>query len=181
MPRIWSNVKAAPAEERVTQAAGIIDSDHAAVHAGIAFMAWAKFTIAAGASAYLELVTPADKYVHMKPALIASDGPKIDVSILEGVTANETTAVATLNRNRLSTNVAGVAVYSGSTVTNGTAIEADYIGGGGTGGNGTGAAVASQHEIVLKQSTKYAFKITNSGSASAAVFVKPFWYEEAAG
>lgn len=50
--------------ERVTKSLKTIDTDHAYIHEGIGFDLFVKQTVLAGASAYIQLTTPSDKYIQ---------------------------------------------------------------------------------------------------------------------
>ena len=171
--------------ENVTGGHKSINTDHALIHAGRAFSFSKKFSIAAAGISYVQIKTPASKYVHLKPIKVSSDGPKIDVAFIEAPTVTDgTNAVALVNRNRpmASAYTFGTLAYDNPTsVSSGTIIEADYIGGG-SGGTPVaatiGGALNNDNEFVLKQSTSYLLKITNSGASTAAVQANFFGYEE---
>lgn len=168
--------------ERVTHGKKVITTDHGNIHAGIAFGYATKFTVAAGASAYLEVLTPATGYVHWKPTAIQTDGPKILVQLIEAPTTTPGTVVASSNRRRVGTPpVSTVIVRTNPTgVSGGTVIDQDYVGGGTGAGlsSVTGGIASNDNEWVLAQNTLYVIKVTNGGSASTDVGVKIFYYIE---
>lgn len=168
--------------ERVTFGEKVITTDHANIHEGVAYSYPVKFTIAAGASAYLEILPPAWAFVHFKPVAIESDGPKILAQLIEAPTTTPGTPVTPVNRRRLGTPPAAATVIriNPTGVSGGTVLDQDYIGGGtGKGGTQTsGGNASNENEWVLNPGTLYLLKITNSGPNPADVNVKVFWYEE---
>jgi hypothetical protein len=101
----------------------------------------------------------------------------VDADLYEGDNYSAGTAVTPINRNRNFTNVSGVSMVKGSTVTPaGVLVD---IAGFGTAGNTaarTGGSGGETEELVLKRSTKYTLLITPS--AATVVKAKLFWYEE---
>lgn len=172
--------------EEITGARPTITSDHANIHNGIAFTTANKFTLAAAASGYLEIIVPAGAYIHFKPVSMQSDGPKITVQLIEAPTLTTgSTAVIPVNRRRIGTPAISVVTVKNNptAVSAGTVLDQDYIGGGSSAGGSTtsGGMAINDNEWVLKPATTYAIKVTNGGSGSADVNIKTFWYEETAG
>lgn len=172
--------------EEITGAARTITTDHDFIHKGIAFTTASKFTIAAAASAYLEIIVPVGSYVHFKPTSIQTDGPKITVQLIEAPTLTTgSTVVVPVNRRRVGTPTLSLLTVKNNptAVSAGTVLDQDYVGGGTGAGGSTvsGGMATNDNEWVLKPATTYALKVTNGGSASADVNIKTFWYEELAG
>lgn len=168
--------------ERVTQGKKTITTDHSAIHSGLAFGYATKFTVAAGASAYLEVLTPAEGYVHWKPSAIQTDAPKILVQLIEAPTTTPGTPVTSHNRRRVGTPPASTVTLrlNPTGVSGGTVIDQDYVGGGSGAGNSSvsGGLATNDNEWVLAQGTLYVIKVTNGGSGSADVGLKVFYYVE---
>lgn len=173
--------------ERVTHGKKNISSDHAYIHEGYAFSYCHLFTIAAGAQAFLEILTPpAGTYIHFKPVSIQTDGPKILVQLVEAPTVGTPgTPVVPLNRRRVGTpSVATTVMRVGpASVSGGVVLDQFYVGGGtGSGANAvSGGSASADNEWVLAPDTLYHLEITNNGSASAGVNLMTFFYEEGDG
>lgn len=167
--------------ETLTGAVKVIDNDHAYIHQGKGFSLSRKTTLSAGTSAYIHLVTSADKWVHLRPALISTDADKVDVILYEAPTTSaDGTALVCLNRDRSSLVASETSVYHSPVVTaDGTQLEDIYLGGGtGTGGNRSGSQTGGPLEWILKKSTHYVYKIMNNGTGTVNVGLDLFWYEE---
>lgn len=172
--------------EEVTGAYRQITTDHGLIHQGKAFSIQNKFTLAAAAIGYLELIIPAGAYVHFKPVSMQSDGPKILIQLIEAPTITTgNSPLVPVNRRRVGTPAVSIVTVKNNptAVSAGTVLDQDYIGGGtGAGGSTVSGGVAqNDNEWVLKPATTYVVKVTNSGSGSADVNIKTFWYEETAG
>lgn len=172
--------------EEVTGGRPVITTDHGMIHQGGAFTTATKYTVANAASAYLEIIVPADAYVHFKPITMQSDGPKILVQLIEAPTITTgLTGVTPVNRRRIGTPTPSLVTFHSNPtgVSGGTIIDQDYIGGGtGAGGSSvSGGMATNDNEWVLKQATTYVVKIANNGTAPADVNLKTFHYEETAG
>lgn len=177
-----------PLIDMVTKSLTSIPTDHANIHAGIAYGAWYKFAaLGAGASGYITIVTPTDKYAHFKPTLFSTDGPNVSIDLAEdSTTVADGAAITPRNKRRVAGtagDVAKVLVYSGPTTpVMGTIIDSDFVGGGtGQGQSKTGASQPNTDELVLKLGAKYLMRVTNNGAAAVNAHVKMFWYEEPAG
>lgn len=184
--RLTPSGKACNIIEEVTGGHVAITSDHSNIHKGQAFSVSNKFTIANGASSYLEVIIPADTYVHFKPITMQSDGPKITVQLIEAPTITTgSTGVTPINRRRLGTPAVSVLTVKNNptSISAGTIVDQDYIGGGSSAGGNTvsGGIASNDNEYVLKQATTYVVKVTNGGTGSSDVNIKLFWYEETAG
>ena len=172
------------AVERVTESFAIIDTDHKYIHEGILFETYfqVNLTAATGVS-YISLTTPADKYIHYRPSYIVSSVDKLTVEFFEGstVTAGTGSDLTNVNHNRNSAVTSKVTAKSGVTVTaDGTKLTSTYIPGStGTGGTRVGSAFGpAANEWVLKPSTTYTIKLSNTSSAANLVQINLFWYEE---
>lgn len=170
--------------EDLTGYAGVISSDHAYIHDGIAF----KGIVDAGtisAAYYIGFKTPtvaSGKYIHWRPTQLISTANYIDVTVYEGDAFTAGSTVTPVNCNRMSTIISTMQSFAkGVTVTPAGTIVLDT----GVGSTGTpqvtsgGAGNGENEEIVLKQNTSYVIKITPSGSTD--VKLTCFWYEESEG
>jgi len=170
--------------ERITSACRTMDTDHAYIHEGGMFSTFVTLSMTAGGTSKFHITTPAIKYIHWRPSIIASSGDKVTATLYESCGA--TTATATLtahNRSRLAGVSSTMTIYQSATITSdGTAIDAIYIGGGtAVGGATTGAESGEKNEIVMARSTRYSLNVVNGSSAANNVFVKLLWYEESDG
>jgi hypothetical protein len=109
------------------------------------------------------------------------------LSIYEDATAsNNGTDVASFNANRQSTKTTTASIYHTPTITGtGTTLILNYyitggsVGGGGGGSSvgGTSADFARVTEFVLKASSKYLFRVTNTSGGTVAGSMQLGWYE----
>ena len=171
-------------KDRVTAAVKAIDTDHAYIHEGIMFSTYELQTISAGGTSKIAFVTPDSgrgTYIHWRPSLVSTSGDKVTITLYEDTsTATGGAAMTLTNRDRLVTRSAFATAKSGVTITSqGTAIDATYVGGGtGVGGNRSGAETGEKNEIVMKQGANYSVNTYNGSTAAGTVFIKLLWYEE---
>jgi hypothetical protein len=113
---------------------------------------------------------------HAKVTL-ASDADTT-FTIYEGATVSSNgTAVAGINNDRDSTNVAELLPFANPTVTSvGTAIWSARNGGG---KNPVGVGLKSNFEIIAKTDTIYLFRLTKNTVADTVIDIDFFWYEHA--
>lgn len=169
----------APNTDRFTGFDVALSGDHSYIHEGKAFSA--LIALGSISAAYkISFTTPANKYIHWRPAKITTSAAYVDSVLYEGDAYSAGSAVTPINRNRNSLAASTLSMVKGSTVTPaGTIIE---LGGVGTEGNPAaqgGGAGGAEHELVLKPGTKYTRLITPS--AATVVTVTEFWYEEDVG
>jgi hypothetical protein len=163
--------------DEITRALTFIDYAHHEVHGGSAF--WAYKTVALGNAevATIGLVTPnTTKWAHLLLKVDLSAVATFD--ILEDVTSFAGGAAFTaLNFNRNSANTSGLTVTTGHTgsdlitPTGGAEIWNEALG---TRGAQTSRQNAS--ELILKQNSKYLFRVTNGATANN-VSILLTWYE----
>ncbi len=184
---IHGNTKVA-AIDFITNALEGISTDHAYIHNGYMYAALiGPVSLAAGTVRKVTFLTPSvasGKYIHWRPSLISCSADKLTVTMYEGSSGNSGgTEKTAYNRNRISTKTSVSTIIDGATVTtNGTAIDAFYIGGGtGVGSTTSGSTLGENNELVLKQNTLYTIEIANGSAAANIVFAKLLWYEEDAG
>ena len=168
--------------ESFTGYVGVIDSDHAYIHLGMAFTAIVD-TGTISSLYKISFKTPKLEdhlWVHWRPIGISTSAQYIEVNLYEGDSFSGGTTVPVINRNRNSTEVTSVqSIVKGSTVTlNGTLISSTGIG---TEGRRTasGGGAAADQELLLKGNTNYSIGITPAGST--ACLLELFWYEEGRG
>lgn len=171
--------------DKLTSYLVALTGDHSEIHDGSAFSA--NYFISALASSgtfKISLTTPATKYVHFRPVNISTSGDKVTVNVYETPTITVAgTLVASANRNRNSSAVAGTVIKQGVTATaNGTIIDTVYLGGGtGIGQTVSGSSLNQDNEIVLKPSTAYIIEVVNGSAAANNIMVKVLFYEEEEG
>lgn len=167
-------------QEELTKYVGVIGSDHAYIHDGIAFTAIIN-TGSISAAYDIAFTTPtlaSGKFIHWRPIGIDSSAGYVDFVLREGDSYSAGTTVTPINRNRLSGNVTKMQTF----VTNATATPTGTIiqrGGIGTSGNPAsraGGGSAAAQEIVLKQNTDYVLTLTPDSATVCNLSL--FWYEE---
>ena len=172
------------ANEDLTGYWGVIDSDHAYVHLGIAY----KAIIATGsisATYDIGFTTPtvaSGKYIHWRPLGLTSSADYVDIQLTEGETYTGGSTVTPVNMNRLvaahATNMQTFA--QGVTCTPaGTVIDHIGIGSDGNARSRSGGGSGANEELVLKQNTKYVITVTPAGATEC--LMQLFWYEEDGG
>jgi len=166
--------------DAIDNAINVILAEHRIVHKGRLFSTFIKTEIDADASYHIGIQT-GTKIPHLKQARISTDAEKVTVELVEGATFTDGDAAPVFNRNRNSDETPEVNVVEGvSSVSGGTIIDTDYIGGGSSGGPfamALGSEVAGVTEWNLKPNENYVLKLLNEGAASATVLVKLIWYE----
>lgn len=180
------NVAVIEGDEFVTKAVSVIQTDHKYIHYGKAFHSEIQTpSIAAGSSYYIRFKTPANVFVHKRPAAFSSSENIMKYDFFEEstVTANGSSLIPN-NRNRLSANDSSVIIGLGASVSSdGLLLESFTVGSGGGTQNRSGGSISGDaDEWVLKQNTEYVIKISNIGSSTASIgYLGLFWYEEGSG
>lgn len=143
------------------------------VHAGSAFLVSVAQDIAASANLDLLFVTPnTTKWAHLT-LTVQVEGEMI-LYVYEDTDSTGGAAVTAHNRNRNSGTSSVLTVTSGPTVTTpGTTILSAILGS----GNRTGGGAEEGGDIVLKQNTKYLFRITNTIAQAKWVSLIITWCE----
>jgi hypothetical protein len=165
------------AYDGITNAVRTIDYGHHESHGGSAYWAYRTATLGNAEVSGIGLTTPnTTKWSHLLLRVDLSAAATFDV--LEDVTSFSGGAAFTpLNFNRNSSNVSGNTIIVGHTgsdlitPTGGTSIWNENLG---TRGQQTSRSNAS--ELILKQNSKYLFRITNS-TASNNTSILLTWYE----
>ncbi len=163
-----------------TAALMTIDYPHHEVHEGSHFYAYHNATLAITEDLTISVTTPdSTKHSHLIFKLSSSDAAIFDV--LEDVTSFANgTAFVPKNNNRNSATVSVNTVLSGSdegaddpiTPTGGTEIYSEGI----KSGNKIGGTSRGDSEIILKQNSKYLFRIISGANTNVCSIVLE-WYE----
>ena len=169
--------------EAYTGYIGVIGSDHAYIHQGLAFTS--IINTGSISSIYkISFKTPsvADSlWVHWRPTGVTSSADYVELEIYEGDAFTGGTSVTPINRNRNSTTSSAMqAFYKGTTVTlAGTIVESAGVGSAGGFFSSSGGAASADQELVLKANTNYTIAITPAGTTTC--IFELFWYEEGRG
>jgi len=184
------------AQERVTLATRIINTDHSYIHEGIAFKAHLYVDVLAGAaSESYSFYAPTGKYIHFKNMKLAGIGASVKIEMFRGTTANPltinsagTTAAELTGPNNasdVSAIVSGVVIKKTPTYTDsetGEVWDAAMIVGSSTNQTVSSGDVqmSENFELIMKPDTYYVLKVTNLtvSDAAADVNIDMFWYEE---
>ena len=151
-----------------------IEYEHHEIHSGSSFTACYKAELGNGASADLLVVTPnTTSWAHMIYKIDVE--AEADITVYEAPTATPGTAITAYNRNRNSATAATTTVtHTPTEITEGTTIiSSAHIGS----GRDVGGGSRGTHEFVLKQNTKYLYRVTNATTTNNYVSIKLDWYE----
>lgn len=160
------------ANDPLTGALTTIDGIHRHLHDGEAFIYSGAATLSDAAAQDILLVVPAGIYPHIFFTVRGSGETNAVLYEAATVSANGT-GVAEINRNRNSTNVASLAVYTGPTVTGtGTVLMTVHFGS----GQQLGGEDRAEQEFLLKPSTIYLFRITSEANGNDLSW-QIGWYE----
>lgn len=169
-----------PVDAIVPQAVITIDEPHSEIHQGDAFRFTDSVTIGSGSSQDYMITTPnTTNWAHMT---MMADGTAITSFFLyEATDKNGTTLQTVFNANRNSASAATTTIRKGTSggTTDGTLI-AQYSSGTSSGNSKTSSTVDHRDEFILKQNTKYIFRIT-SGTNGNLCNVTFSWYEHVSG
>jgi hypothetical protein len=170
-------------QERFTQYMGVIESDHAYIHLGIAFTS--VIDCGSISAAYdIAFKTPtveSGKYVHWRPIGIQTSANYCKFELREGDSFSSGSAITPINRNRISTRTSSMQTFvkNATATPTGTLIQLGGIGSSGNANSRAGGGSAAGQEIILKQNTNYILTLTPSGATT--VTAELFWYEESKG
>jgi len=164
----------------IDDAVTTILAEHRMVHKGRLFSVFVKTSVDAEATYYVGIQT-GTKTPHLKQAYCSTDAEKITIELIEGATFTNGDAVSVFNRNRNSDETSEVTVVKGvSSVSGGSIIDSDYLGGGSSEGPfamALGSGVSGVTEWNLKPNENYVLKFINGGASAATVLAKLVWYE----
>lgn len=167
-------------QECLTGYMGVIGSDHAYIHDGKAFTAFVNTgeILAAYDVAFTTPSVASGKFIHWRPNGLDTSADYVLVTLREGDSFSDGTAVTPINRNRLSSETTTMQAFvKGATATpTGTIIQQGGIGASGNPVSRSGGGSAADEELVLKQNTNYVFTLEPAGATE--VNLSLFWYEE---
>lgn len=170
--KIWDGVQIMEMDN-ATGAIKNIDYDHSEIHSGSSFCYSGIATINSGDSVSI-LITTKDTLLWSHCIFYVSVSGAATISLHEAVTVSDTGASRTAgNRNRNITRAATTKINYDPVITNaGTLLGTCYLGE----GRKTGDRFRGEEEFILKQNTKYVFRIL-SEAAGNRVSVMIDWYE----
>ena len=159
---------------------GVIGSDHAYVHQGLAYTAIIE-TGSISAAYDIAFTTPtvaSGKWIHWRPVGMSSSADYVDAKLREGDTFSGGTAVTPINRKRASTDTTAMQAFvrNATATPTGTIIQAFGIGASGNPASRSGGGAAADQELLLKQNTNYVLTLTPDGATTCVLEL--FWYEE---
>jgi hypothetical protein len=164
------------AQDSATKAIMVVDYPHHEIHSGSHFMYTDCVTLASAATQDYLLTTPnTTKWSHLSFEFSGSAITALDV--YEGTDKSGTTPQTIFNNNRNSATTSVNTLHKGTSggTTDGTKIWCQKSGSA-TNQSLGGASSKQDTEIVLKQNTKYIFRLT-SGTADNLVNLILGWYE----
>lgn len=167
MDREWNRFDLA------THGVNMVEYEHHEIHAGSHYLISDSTTLGNGAVIDFALTTPnATKWAHMTFDIEGSR--ELSIVLYEGSNFDaDGTPVVPLNNNRNSSNTSALTVQSDPTVNAaGTQIFAQS-----KGANRQAGLISRKRELVLKQNTKYLFRITNGSTSDNLISWNADWYE----
>lgn len=167
--------------DRMSGFAVAIGAAHHEIHEGCHFTL-ADFTTLAAAAVIDFAVQVPDSltWPHMVFTVQSGEGP-VQLDMYEGTIADaDGTLVTPINNNRNSSEVSTLVIRVNPTVTAvGTRLSGAYVGAGGNAVAASGGMVSREQEYILKQNTKYLFRLTNQHTAQQIISYTADWYEMA--
>lgn len=177
--------------ERVTGAYPTIPTNHALIHAGLAFNLSGVLAVASGKIGTVRLTMPelddgVGTWVHFNPVVISTNAGPSTVTLWrqKTVTGSETT-LTPVNRNENSSNTADVVAKSctDATLGDGTDVklmDTIILSGASQGNNKVGASVNQYDEWLLRPGWDYVLAMQNQTNPGASINFgyTLFWYEE---
>jgi hypothetical protein len=163
--------------DRFTDAVLSTDTLHYYTHEGAAFSA-TVYTASLGNGATLILrISTGSKYAHMHAT--ASGGGACIVEMLEEAEFSAPgAAVSSYNRNRNSPTLSVHNLYKDPTISSdGTNFGTILLPGSSKGAVGGGGEGGGRNEWILKPSTEYAIRLTNTEGVAADYSIDALWYE----
>jgi hypothetical protein len=156
-----------------------IDSVHEWIHKGLMFSSH-YYDNAVADDGVIELLiqVPAGQSAHLR--VHCSAGGDAEMRLFEAPTFSSAgTALAEINRNRVSSKTAQVTVtHTPTTSDDGTEIEFEFIPGGGAILSG-GGDNSFFNEIILAPGEDYLVRLTNVSGGSSPLSIGLHWYEPA--
>jgi hypothetical protein len=159
----------------VSKALKVIDLEHSKIHQGYGWNVSIESGSISSAASFYVLFRVTDGSPHLRSyGVTVSDAP-VTVRLFENPTVTATGAEAAIrNRKRSATDVNGIEVYTGPTVTaDGTLLETDLLP---SGGNKVGGNTGSFYEEWILEEGDYVLKITNGSNNTITAVINAFWY-----
>jgi hypothetical protein len=162
-----------PRLDTITHSLQYVDYAHHEIHSGSSFTVCHTADIGNGANMDVQITTPnTTTWAHLVYEFEGES--EFDFNIYEAPTTTGGTTLDIFNRNRNSAATSTLsAVHTPSVSGTGTRINCFHAGSGKTIGGGD----RGTHEFILKQNTKYLFRITNSTTNNNYMSLKLDWYE----
>ncbi len=165
-------------EDGIANSIRVMLTTHANVHAGDLYSAHhEEVGVAQNGTLLMQFDTGA-KYTHFKRFEVYTDKEDARFEILEDPNLTDgTSEIRRVNRNRTSSNVSTITIYSDPTsITGGFKLEDIRFG---SGDKKAGSDSRSNDlELILALNTTYLIRLTNLGSQAAILYTKLFWYEK---
>jgi hypothetical protein len=162
-------------EDRTTLATSTMEYEHHEVHNGSHFFHSDFDTLASGASIEYVLTTPnTTKWAHLTVSMTGS--AITEIYIFEGTVRSGVSAINIRNNNRNSSTAATCALAKYSTAGDSGVTIYKMKSGAATNQSRTPLVSGRNQELVLKQNTKYLFRVL-SGSADNLANIQFEWYE----
>lgn len=159
--------------DTITHAVNMVGYEHHEIHSGSHFFIADYDTLANGVTVDFAVTTPnTTEWTHMTFCIEGSGALSIEI-YRDSDYAADGSAITPINNNQNSTNTSGLTVQSDPTVTSaGTKIFAQY-----SGANRLSGIIERAREIMLKQNTKYLFRVKNETALDNIVSWNADWYE----
>lgn len=154
----------------------VIDQLHRRTHEGVVYTAsYLDQAVAGSGTLDILVVVPSATSMHVQAQVaVGADG---ELQFFENTTVSANgTPVAASNRNRISSNVAGVSIFHTPTVTDPGDVIQDQFYPGGTGGQSPGGGGTTFSEFVLGVNN-YLVRMTNLSGQSTVLGINLTWYE----
>jgi hypothetical protein len=159
-------------KDGVTRGIVTIDYAHHEIHDGTSFHCWYHADKSIGTDLDLGIITPnTSTWSHLIFAF--ENESETDIILYESANFVTGSTITIYNSNRNSAITSGMLVsHTPTLITTGTT---SIIGWHSGSGRGAGSQVRAEDEILLKQNTKYLFRLT--ATAAGWIAVKLGWYE----
>lgn len=165
-----------PRIDAVTHTLQTIDYPHHEIHQGTHYFYTDCITLAsAGTQDYLLTTPNTTAWSHLS---FSFDGSAITaLDVYEGTDKTGTTAQTIVNNNRNSVNTSGNTLHKGTSggTTDGTKIWCHKAGSSTGAASASGASSSQSSEIILKQNTKYIFRLTSGTNDNLVNLILGFY------
>lgn len=167
--------------DSIVHALQVIDVEHHEIHEGSAFLSSYRTPdaspVANDESLDILLIT-GNTQTHLVAKAAAGGDAEFTIYEAPAISANGT-ALAEINRNRMSTRVSKNQTFHTPTVVSvGTELLAEFLPGGSGFFNTPGASEGGRYEFILKSNTVYLFRLTNRAGSAQTMSETLDWYEE---